>query len=195
SPELAAIRWAARAGVEVAPCDLPVGHPGWAASRESTVDSLDLPEEEPLVEIARSGLTGRTGEDLWDRWVEAASPGSSPDSVRRAALAVGWAMRRDAETSSAGVERRDLNREAWMRQRLADAGPRRVAMVVGAFHAPALLVSGDDQARLKGSRTQGELVTSMVPYTFDLLDSRSGYPAGIRDPQWQQAVLDCGADP
>ncbi|MFD9478520.1 DUF5682 family protein [Streptomyces nojiriensis] len=38
-------------------------------------------------------------------------------------------------------------------------------------------------------------VTSFVPYSFDLLDSRSGYPAGIRDPRWQQAVLEAGGDP
>lgn len=38
-------------------------------------------------------------------------------------------------------------------------------------------------------------VTSLVPYSFDLLDSRSGYPAGIRDPLWQQAVLHAGGDP
>ncbi|MFG2874802.1 DUF5682 family protein [Streptomyces sp. NPDC048337] len=41
----------------------------------------------------------------------------------------------------------------------------------------------------------GEVVTSFVPYSFDLLDSRSGYPAGIRDPLWQQAVLRAGGDP
>ncbi|WKD30701.1 vWA domain-containing protein [Streptomyces xanthophaeus] len=38
-------------------------------------------------------------------------------------------------------------------------------------------------------------VTSFVPYSFDLLDSRSGYPAGIRDPRWQQAVLEAAGDP
>lgn len=37
-------------------------------------------------------------------------------------------------------------------------------------------------------------MTSLVPYSFDLLDSRSGYPAGIRDPLWQQAVLEAGGD-
>ncbi|MDX3604487.1 DUF5682 family protein, partial [Streptomyces scabiei] len=39
------------------------------------------------------------------------------------------------------------------------------------------------------------VVTSLVPYAFDLLDSRSGYPAGIRDPRWQQAVFTAGGDP
>ena len=37
--------------------------------------------------------------------------------------------------------------------------------------------------------------TSLVPYAFDLLDSRSGYPAGIRDPRWQQAVFTAAGDP
>ncbi|MFI8344704.1 DUF5682 family protein [Streptomyces sp. NPDC085639] len=46
-----------------------------------------------------------------------------------------------------------------------------------------------------GSRGGGTAVTSFVPYSFDLLDSRSGYPAGIRDPRWQQAVLEAGGDP
>ncbi|KIF07218.1 hypothetical protein PL81_03230, partial [Streptomyces sp. RSD-27] len=38
-------------------------------------------------------------------------------------------------------------------------------------------------------------MTSFVAYSHDLLDSRSGYPAGIRDPLWQQAVFEAGGDP
>ncbi|MFD9472902.1 DUF5682 family protein, partial [Streptomyces goshikiensis] len=45
-----------------------------------------------------------------------------------------------------------------------------------------------------GSSGQG-LVTSLVAYAYELLDSRSGYPAGIRDPLWQQAVLEAGGEP
>ncbi|RSS43676.1 VWA domain-containing protein, partial [Streptomyces sp. WAC07061] len=41
----------------------------------------------------------------------------------------------------------------------------------------------------------GGFVTSFVAYSHDLLDSRSGYPAGIRDPLWQQAVFEAGGDP
>src|SRR5205814_1620713 len=36
--------------------------------------------------------------------------------------------------------------------------------------------------------TNAELVSSLIPYSFDLLDARSGYPAGIRDPAWQQRL-------
>ncbi|MER7730581.1 DUF5682 family protein [Streptomyces erythrochromogenes] len=141
--------------------------------------------------------TGRDGDDLWDRAVEVLAPGCSPEAVRRAALGVGWALREDGP-----VPGRDLAREAHMRAVIADAaaGGRRVAAVIGSFHAPALLTPS---GTAKGGAAAGSgpavavdsAVTSFVPYSFDLLDSRSGYPAGIRDPLWQQAVLEAGGDP
>ncbi|PWK70933.1 VWA domain containing CoxE-like protein [Streptomyces sp. CG 926] len=296
--------------------------------------------------------TGRDGDDLWDRAVEVLAPGCSPESVRRAALGVGWALRAD----TGAVPATDLAREAHMRSVIAAAvaGGHRVAAVIGAFHAPVLpstaadgrgtgtgsahdrgadsgsgldsaqgegpglgsthdcapgadslsgsgfgshsasatgggsdAVRGSDSgagtasepgagsgsASGLGSQSASALgggsdavcgsgsgsasgsgfapgsgsasgngngngngfgpdadavtvtvvgsnpvvpgpghgraaaasgapaadaapaVTSFVPYSFDLLDSRSGYPAGIRDPRWQQAVLEAGGDP
>ncbi|WP_229758920.1 DUF5682 family protein [Peterkaempfera bronchialis] len=252
--------------------------------------------------LATAG-TGRDGDDMWDRAVEVLAPGCPPEAVRRAALGVGWALRRDAERRG-GVPAADLAREAHMRRTIADAaaGGRRVAAVIGAFHAPALAdrpphvtptpepqpttdghhqtttdgtppataetttdgLTGNDTPEprpaadshhqtttdgtppataetttdgLTGNDTPeprpaadgrsgaagamttaagttagptpdapagqggvpaagGEpVVTSLVPYAFDLLDSRSGYPSGIRDPRWQQAVLTAGGDP
>ncbi|MGF1426773.1 vWA domain-containing protein [Kitasatospora sp. LaBMicrA B282] len=151
--------------------------------------------------------TGRDGDDLWDRSVEVRAPGSTPEEVRRAALAVGWALRHDA-TTRGGVPADDLAREAHMRRVIARAaaGGRRVAAVVGAFHGPALLdnaaAATEPSAATPSTDTApgtegapAPTVTSLVPYTFDLLDARSGYPAGIRDPRWQQAVLGAQGDP
>lgn len=198
--------------------------------------------------------------------MEVLAPGCAPEAVRRAALAVGWALRQDGP-----VPATDLAREAHMRSVIdaAASGGRKVAALIGAFHAPALLdavtplgddvsteaadaapggdtvadisapatagaptrpdpVAGSRAAAVVGSgpaaagvrsgtevpgpatvRTPGagapadpapgpgggeRVVTSLVPYSFDLLDSRSGYPAGIRDPLWQQAVLEAGGD-
>ncbi|WP_327411805.1 DUF5682 family protein [Streptomyces sp. NBC_01233] len=182
--------------------------------------------------------TGRDGDDLWDRAVEVLAPGCSAEAVRRAALGVGWALRADSTPPA-----RDLARESHMRSVIAGAtaGGHRVAAVIGAFHAPALLdmdapaadavragvgtgsagalpgapdggsgglVTAPRVGVVPGPRTVGRAptgpvpgegteraVTSFVPYSFDLLDSRSGYPAGIRDPLWQQAVLEAGGDP
>ncbi|WP_405720368.1 DUF5682 family protein [Streptomyces sp. NBC_00046] len=153
--------------------------------------------------LAAAG-TGRDGDDLWDRAVEVLAPGCAPDAVRRAALGVGWALRADAAVPAA-----DLAREERMRQMIASASVdgRRVAAVIGAFHAPALLASTEAEVgagtagvsgvtgRAAAPAGEGSAVTSLVPYSFDLLDSRSGYPAGIRDPLWQQAVLTAAGDP
>lgn len=189
----------------------------------------------------RGRVSGRPGDDLWDRLVEAAAPGSQPEAVRRAALLTGWALRRDA-VAAGGVPALDLRREEWMRDTLAAAtrNGEHAAVVVGAFHAPALLTAhaptGPADARSGRARTEaagpetggaqelgpegaegeagpeggaagpeaegpepsppeGGWATSLIPYTYALLDERSGYPAGIRDPEWQQLVLEAGGAP
>ncbi|MEU7932307.1 vWA domain-containing protein [Micromonospora echinofusca] len=233
SPELAALRWARQRGVEVLCCDLPLADRGWTADGTEPATGADPaagggPEPdagEPVPGLRRSYAaalsasgTGRDGDDLWDRVVEVRAPGSAPEALRRAALGVGWAMRTDS-ASHGGVPARDLARERHMRRVLAEAGAdgRRVAAVVGAFHAPALLAAAPDaDASVAPGRpgtaatdpvrsvttppgpaaTDGATaVTSLVPYAFDLLDSRSGYPAGIRDPRWQQSVFTAAGDP
>ncbi|MEU5198050.1 DUF5682 family protein [Streptomyces scabiei] len=211
------------------PADGPAAGPadGPAAPADGTVPAADTrsavaeaaaPSAPPTAFAAAltAAGTGRDGDDLWDRCVEVLAPGCAPEAIRRAALGVGWALRRDAE-SAGGVPSVDLARETHMRDTVARAaaGGRRVAAVIGAFHAPALTDgsaggpaeggsgapvtrSGDAPGRARATGLVAEhpsVVTSLVPYAFDLLDSRSGYPAGIRDPRWQQAVFTAGGDP
>ncbi|WP_030254611.1 MULTISPECIES: vWA domain-containing protein [Streptomyces] len=199
SPELAALRWARRNAVEAIACDLPLAHRTTRVGhgRPGGDETSGAAAAPGVADALRHRLTGRdSDEDLWDRLVETAAPGSTPEAVRRAALLVGWALRHDAE-GGPGVDPYDLRREAWMRARIraASAGGRRVAAVVGAFHAPALLdaapLAGDEPPPPPGPGH----VLSLIPYTYPLLDARSGYPAGIRDPEWQHAVLDAGGDP
>ncbi|MFJ3142199.1 DUF5682 family protein [Streptomyces halstedii] len=251
SPELAAIRWAARHGVRVVACDLPLADrvPGGTLPGEGEeAPGAGARCRQPAAGLAaalRDGLTGRPGEDLWDRLVETMAPGSAPEALRRAALLTGWALRQDA-AASGGLDALDLRRERWMRSCLADATAdgARAAMVVGAFHAPALVDSapsgagagpavtgslppgtapgggtppGEATGPLPGPRASGQSrpagratrtppvprpsrdgpvwTTSLIPYTYALLDERSGYPAGIRDPEWQHMVLDAAGDP
>ncbi|MFI6584935.1 DUF5682 family protein [Embleya sp. NPDC050493] len=197
SPELAALRWAARNGVPAIPCDLPLGHPGWDRSDHAPDGAGDGERDDEgaaagaggLRAALRDRLTGRAGDDLWDRLVEATAPGSTAEAIRRAALTVGWALRRDAGT----VDPVDLRREAWMRATLHEAttAGARAAVVLGAFHAPALL----EPDTTAPAAEIADVTMSLIPYTYPLLDARSGYPAGIRDPEWQQSVLESGGDP
>ncbi|WP_327682476.1 vWA domain-containing protein [Kitasatospora sp. NBC_00458] len=230
SPELAALRWARRNGVATVACDLPLAHrdTGHRRTAPAAGERTAADPRPGVADALRHRLTGRDDDDdLWDRLVETAAPGSTPEAVRRAALLVGWALRRDAEEGP-GVDPYDLRREAWMRARVeeASAGGRRVAAVIGAFHAPVLTAahpadpapaggpadpvgpaSPADPASLTdpaspagpvgtgGTAPAVGHVVSLIPYTYPLLDARSGYPAGIRDPEWQHTVLDAAGDP
>ncbi|WP_281431432.1 DUF5682 family protein [Kineosporia corallincola] len=218
SPELVAIRWAVLHDVEIVPCDLPLGDQGWGDD-DIDADGDRVADDDrahhggagvrvaaqPFSRALRRSQTGRDGDDLWDRTVEAPAPGSTPEQVRRAALAVGWAMRAD-ECVSGRPAAVDLRREAQMRAVVADRLGRhpeqRIALLVGAFHAPALTedVTIDPAARYRsrarsGPRPVKEVTTSLIPYADPLLDSRSGYPAGIRDPRWQSETVRAGGDP
>jgi Mg-chelatase subunit ChlD len=177
SPELVAVRWARARGVPVVAIDLPsVQRP----PREHGGDVLGIERR----------LRG-TDDDSWDQLVESPGITGEPERVRRAALLYGWALRVDAARGD-GVSQLDLAREAHMRTALAKLTAvrgARVAAIIGAFHAAALLeppVLWQPPAPYATAAV--DLVSSLIPYAFDLLDARSGYPAGIRDPQWQQRL-------
>jgi hypothetical protein len=200
SPELAALRWAVRAGVSARAFDLPVAHSMDEPGRRQGLRARD--DDSGLRRLQRA-YGAEDSEELWDRMIEAPGAGQPAEAVRRSALAFGWALRAGAE-----VDEIDLRREAWMRGRLEE-GFARPAVVIGAYHAAAFLEEpltslpslppggggGRPSGRRGGQGGQAEVVCSIIPYSFELLDSRSGYPAGIRDPEWQQSVFEAGADP
>ncbi|MFD3696126.1 DUF5682 family protein [Streptomyces sp. NPDC058646] len=168
SPELAAIRWARRSGAAVVCCDLPLGARGWTAPSPASPAPQEpgpVPPAGPApVRSYAAGLTaagtGRDGDDLWDRAVEVLAPGCAPDAVRRAALGVGWALREDAAVPAV-----DLAREAHMREVIAAeaAGGRRVAAVIGAFHAPALASRADGPGPLEHPAGTADEATVAAP--------------------------------
>ncbi|WP_297004561.1 DUF5682 family protein [uncultured Corynebacterium sp.] len=173
SPELAAVRWAVAHGVPVHAIDLPVGAVDVTGPREPG-ETSDLT---PTVDV-----TDLVGQDSWDARVETPSVGADWCRVRRAALAVGYASR----ISERSVDAHTAARETWMRRALDGIdGP--VLAVVGSFHAAALVA--EDNVEADPAPEIRPVVSSLVPYSFTQLDSRSGYPSGIRDPRWRQLVL------
>jgi hypothetical protein len=190
SPELAAIRWARVNDVPVVAIDLPVG------ARERDIPSTDarnadgeLGTQPSVLQRLLENHECEGFDDLWDRIVEANAPGQDPEELRSAGIRLGAVLRFDEEQSG-GVSLRDREREAHMRSsinRMRADGFDRIVAVVGAFHADALRSS--DSLLSVEREPPNAIMSSLVPYRFDLLDSRSGYPAGIRDPQWQQLVF------
>ncbi|MFI1463379.1 DUF5682 family protein [Nocardia carnea] len=96
----------------------------------------------------------------------------------------------DAGPDPLVLDRHTLVREAHMRQVLRQArkdGARRIAVVCGAWHAPALCdplgPANADQRLLKGlPKVKAKL--TWVPWTHSRLAAATGYGAGVTSPGW-----------
>ncbi|RDI53138.1 DUF5682 family protein [Nocardia mexicana] len=88
------------------------------------------------------------------------------------------------------VDAHTLRREAYMRQAMRKAlkeGATRLAVVCGAWHAPALdgrLGPAAPDARLLKGMPKVKATLTWVPWTHSRLAGASGYGAGITSPGW-----------
>ncbi|MFD6511911.1 DUF5682 family protein [Rhodococcus sp. NPDC060176] len=174
SPEWQALQWAAKNGVQARFCDLPafnvLADQGIRTTREG----------DPLAELAAAAGFDDT-ERWWDSVIESSSGADSFDAITEAMEALRETVPIDEETA---------HREAYMRQvvrKTLKEGAERVAVVCGAWHAPALVgalgPAAPDARILKG---MSKIKTSLtwVPWTHSRLASASGYGAGITSPGW-----------
>ncbi|MBH0775806.1 DUF5682 family protein [Nocardia bovistercoris] len=119
------------------------------------------------------------------------APGGEAVAAFEAITEAMAALREPADSEAAPtVDAHTLRREAYMRQTMRaalKAGARRLAVVCGAWHAPALAgplgPAAPDQRLLKGMPKVKATVT-WVPWTHSRLASTSGYGAGITSPGW-----------
>ncbi|MFC8531100.1 DUF5682 family protein [Nocardia sp. NPDC057227] len=88
------------------------------------------------------------------------------------------------------VDTQTLRREAYMRQTMRKAlreGAQRLAVVCGAWHAPALdgpLGPAAPDTRLLTGLPKVKTASTWVPWTHSRLATASGYGAGITSPGW-----------
>ena len=177
SPEFVAFRWAARAGVAARFMDLPASV---TLAGERGDDDADDLHSDPLRVLAEAA-----GYADFERWWETLVEARGDDF--EVFDAIGEAMRAVRADAPAPVGR-EAAREAWMRQAIRAAlkgGAQRVAVVCGAWHAPALDVAAfkakDDAALLKGL-PKAKVTLTWVPWTHGRLSMGSGYGAGVRSP-------------
>ncbi|WP_433525158.1 DUF5682 family protein [Nocardia pseudovaccinii] len=96
----------------------------------------------------------------------------------------------DVERQHIGIDAHTLRREAYMRQTMRKAlkeGARRLAVVCGAWHAPALagkLGPATADAKLLKGLPKVKATVTWVPWTHSRLATTSGYGAGITSPGW-----------
>ncbi len=186
SPEWRAIRFAQEHDVPVRFMDLP------AANKMATRD--DEPRRglraDPLAALAEVAGHGDP-ERWWEDVVE-----SRPEGAFEAVTEAMAALREAFPEHDDGEERR----EAYMRQSIraeAKAGAENIAVVCGAWHAPAIAELGPaapDQRTLRGL-PKVKVAATWVPWTYGLLARDSGYGAGVDSPAWYDQLFDSADHP
>ena len=217
SPEWQAMTWALGRGVETHFCDLPAAMslaPQRAAAQPALDDHQhrdpdrdggdhpqDLDPDAPAVGRRRQrseaadplrALAQAAGYDDPERWwddiVESRLDGSSPFPALVEAMTELRAEVGPGDDSKEVLS--EARREAYMRQTIRSAlrrGRRRVAVVCGAWHAPAvqppLPPAKQDAAILRGSRRR-KITITWVPWSHERLAASTGYGAGVASPGW-----------
>lgn len=208
SPEWQAIQFGLTAKVPVRFMDLPQAiQMGMAAEGEEkfaalvptepiekeTSDTPEIPSpvfhinQDPLSHLARAAGYSDS-ERWWEQMVEHRQDGKD---IFVAVLEAMTALREAAIESSLQKldAKQEALREAYMRQKIREAqkeGFQRIAVVCGAWHAPALAKMSpakEDAALLKGL-PKVKVVATWIPWTYSRLASASGYGAGITSPGW-----------
>lgn len=208
SPEWQAVRYALEHDVALHFCDLPAA--ASLGARATPDDAGDQGEHDVTLQARTDPialLAGAAGHDDPERWwddvVESrAVVGADPDQDGGrtagdraldafAAVAEAMTALRDAVPTPVGPAREEeQRREAHMRQvlrRVLKAGRRRVVVVCGAWHVPALtapLPAATADARLLRGLPRRAAVLTWVPWTHSRLAYASGYGAGVQSPGW-----------
>lgn len=219
SPEWVGIRWALSTGTQVRAIDLPAAHTFALHLAAESSPPLAEADDGPSGEGGEPGSSGQAlpqpprpyrpdaigilaraaGYSDAERWWEDAVEHRNSDPVERfAALTEAIAEIRGADDRPDHhpdvVE--NNRREAAMRRLLRAAireGHARIAVVCGAYHAPALVpanfppVSADN--KVLAGLPKAKVAVTWVPWTSNRLSLASGYGAGVTAPGWYQHLF------
>ncbi len=191
SPEWQAIKFALEHDTPVAFMDLPSAMmlapapESQSQSDSEPTDAIATEEQRPADPIGE--LAAAAGFDDGERWWEFMVEhrrDASIDVFEAINEAMG-ALREDAPQ-----DRRNERREAHMRRtiRRTARDAERVAVVCGAWHAPAL--SNMPPAKRDDETLRGlpkvKIDCTWVPWSYERLTSASGYGAGVWSPGWYE---------
>src|SRR5258706_13732888 len=139
--------------------------------------------EDPLALLAEAA--GYKDHELW--WEQQIEQRRDADGLFEGILEAMTALR----DGTSPRDEEEAQREAHMRRTIRAAekeGFQRIAVVCGAWHAPALAARGaakDDAALLAGLK-RIKVEATWIPWTNSRLSYRSGYGAGVTSPGWYE---------
>ena len=201
SPEYQAIKWCLERDVPIRAMDLPAAlsfglERERAEAEQIGLDFEELPSEE-LVQLRRDplgALAKIAGYEDSERWWEITFERTLDEGE---VFPLITRMIRELRHETASVEDAEtLRREAFMRKTLRKAvkdGFQRIAVVCGAYHAPALADYEDvkvsaDNTILRGLKRVKPQAT-WIPWSYERLTRQTGYGAGVHSPAWYRMLF------
>lgn len=196
SPEWQAVKYALKNNLPVRAMDLPAG----ISFRQQEELTLQLPQkgegavpdqlvQDPLGYLAR--LAGYTDSERW--WEATFEEIEDDTGVFGAILEMMDVLRKETQSYES---KENLLREAFMRKTLRKAirdGYKNIAVVCGAWHAPALtdivrFPQKMDNTILRGLK-KTKVSASWIPWSYERLARNSGYGAGVVSPAWYDLLF------
>ncbi|MEM8907632.1 MAG: DUF5682 family protein, partial [Bacteroidota bacterium] len=205
SPEWQAIKWALQHEVPVEFMDLPQGIQ--LALDQTAQENRQLsvlpeqeratalsPEQRTLLADPLGYLARLAGYEDSERWWEVTFEEQAADGrIFPALIELMGTLRAEVKD---WMPRREKLREAFMRKSIRTAlkkGRECIAVVCGAWHAPALHHLSDYPASADNKQLRGikkiKLSATWIPWTYERLSLRSGYRAGVLSPAWYQLLF------
>ena len=199
SPEWQAIRYGFRQNIPIRFMDLPAevtfGLEAEKNEQQQLAFAKTPPSEidrevvkDPLGYMAQ--LAGYTDRERW--WEVTFEQQENELDIFTAVLEMMTELRSATELQ----ERPEmLRRKAHMRKMLRKAlkdGFQNIAIVCGAWHAPALHQLNDFTAKADNALLRGlkkvKAEATWIPWTYELLSNQSGYRAGVLSPAWYELL-------
>jgi hypothetical protein len=168
------------AGTSASAASAPPGAVATEAPPEAAAEA-PAPLDDPLALLAEAA--GYKDHELW--WEQQIEQRRDADGLFEGILEAMTALR----DGTSPRDEEEAQREAHMRRTIRAAekeGFQRIAVVCGAWHAPALAARGaakDDAALLAGLK-RIKVEATWIPWTNSRLSYRSGYGAGVTSPGW-----------
>lgn len=141
---------------------------------------------DPIAVLANAA--GYSDSERW--WEHMVEHRRDSQDLFAAILEAMTALRKDLPPEN---DKSEMQREAFMRQTIRAAerqGYQRIAVVCGAWHAPALadMPAAKEDAALLKALPKIKVEATWVPWTYGRLTYASGYGAGIQSPGWYDHI-------
>ena len=184
SPEWQAIRYALGHNVPVRFIDLPQAIRLARPAPDETADEPEAqqPEEHDPIGLLAEAAGYSDHELWWEHQVERRRDAAGMFDAIREAMQT---LRAEATPPPEDEALREAHMRTAIRATLKQ-GRERVAVVCGAWHAPALAEPGPAQpdAELLRGLAKVKTEATWIPWTHSRLSYRSGYGAGVQSPGW-----------